>query len=206
MKIPAPVRALLATAAMQCCVCAQERISIAVFNYAGAPHSVLAPAVETARMAYRAAGIETVWTICDPENWAPPFSVADRYLDLLVMPRLVGRMPGGAAQAHPAGYAMPDGPFLRPRAYAFYDAVKRGADRTVRPISLVLGCVMIHETAHLLGLHHQSHGVMRANLETEDMDNVATGRAFNAEEGQRLRTRASLARASLALAGKPTHP
>lgn len=187
MKIPAPVRALLATAAMQACVCAQARIVISVFNYAGAPHSVLAPAEETARMAYRAAGIETAWTICDPENCAPPFSVDGRYLDLLVMPRLVGRLPGGAAQAHTAGYAMPNGPFLRPRAYAFYDAVKSGADRTVRPMSLVLGCIMIHETAHLLGLHHQARGVMRANLEAEDMDNVTTGRAFNAQEGQRLR-------------------
>jgi hypothetical protein len=65
---------------------------------------------------------------------------------------------------------------------------------------------MIHETAHLLGLRHQAHGVMRANLEAEDMDNVATGRAFGAEEGQRLRARASLARASLSLAGKPTYP
>lgn len=114
MKIPAPVRALLATAAMQGCVCAQERIAIAVFNYAGAPHSVLAPAVETARMAYRAAGIETVWTICDPENCAPPFSVAGRYLDLLVMPRLVGRMPGGAAKPTPPAMPCRTAPFFGP--------------------------------------------------------------------------------------------
>jgi hypothetical protein len=174
-------------AAAHACVCARDRIAIAVFNYAGAPRSVIAPAVETARMAFRAAGIETIWTICDPEHCAPAPPADGRNLDLLVMPRLRGALPGGSDRAHPAGYAMTGGPFLRPRAYAFYDAVKSVADRTNRPMSLVLGCVLVHETAHLLGLQHRTHGAMRANLDAQDMDDVAVGRAFDAEEGRRLR-------------------
>jgi len=182
MKILPLARALLAAAAAHACVCAHGHIMVAVFNYAGAPRSVVAPAVEAARMAFLNAGIETEWAVCDSEECTPALSVDGPYLELLVMPRLRGSMPG-----HPAGYAMTGGPYLRPRAYAFYDAVKSAADREVRPMSLVLGCVLVHETAHLLGLQHQSHGVMRANLNGGDMDNLAVGRAFSAEEGKQLR-------------------
>jgi len=101
------------------------------------------------------------------------------------MPRLRGAMAG-----HPAGYAMTGGGFPRPRGYAFYDAVRSVADRTVRPEELVLGCVLVHEAGHLLGLRHERHGAMRPNLEAADMDEVARGRGFTAEEGKQLRAAA----------------
>jgi hypothetical protein len=196
VNIPPLARVLFAMAAAPGCVCAQARMAVAVFNYAGAPHAVLTHAVETARMAYRAVGIETEWTVCDSESCPQAPSADGHYLELLVMPRLRGSMPG-----RPAGYAAIGGPFLRPRAYAFYDAVKSVADRTLRPASLVLGCVLVHETAHLLGLQHQSRGAMRASLDGGDMDSVATGRAFSAEEGQQLRAATDATRWLRAAAG-----
>jgi hypothetical protein len=81
---------------------------------------------------------------------------------------------------------MPDG-LAHPRVYAFYDAARMVADRTTRPVSLVLGCIFLHETGHLLGLSHQPHGVMRANLDGGEMDYAAMGRAFTSGEGESLR-------------------
>ena len=100
------------------------------------------------------------------------------------MPRLV--QPLDAGVSHPAGYAML-GDIPHPRAYASYDAAQQAADGTLRPLYVVLGCIFVHETSHLLGLHHQPRGVMRANLRTNDMDNTTSGRAFTAEEQKQLR-------------------
>ena len=61
------------------------------------------------------------------------------------------------------------------------------AERTRRPASLVLGCVMTHETAHLLGLRHGNWGVMRATLGTRGLDDASRGRAFTAAEDIQLR-------------------
>jgi hypothetical protein len=101
------------------------------------------------------------------------------------MPTLHTPLPG-ADDRHPAGYAMADA-FPRPRAYAFYDAAQSAADRTLRPLSLVLGCILIHEAGHLLGLTHAAHGVMRPNLDGIEMDNAVRGWAFSDDERKKLR-------------------
>ena len=184
MRIPPPARVLLAMAAAHQCVCAENRFTVAVFNYAAAPSSVIALAAEAAHRAFLNAGIESRWLICEPEGRLrePPEGL---YLELFVMPQLRAPVTGHAGE-HPAGYAMPSG-FAHPRAYAFYDAATTAAGRTLRPVDVVLGCILAHEAGHLLGLHHQRYGVMRANLEPADMDNAVMGRAFNSEEKKRLR-------------------
>jgi hypothetical protein len=171
---------MLAIAAAPWCLCASGSITVAVRNYSGASQAEITSAMETARRAFHSAGIETRWVLCIPENCAP-----DRQIELLVMPRLRGPL-SGLTIAHPAGFAMRDG-FPRPRAYALYDAARSVADRTLHPIDVVLGCIFVHETAHLLGLHHHRSGIMRANLESVDMDDAIRGRAFSAEEQKRLR-------------------
>jgi len=183
MKISPPARALLAMAAAHWCVCAQGSFRAAVFNYAGVPHAILAPALEKARMAFLGVRIGSRWVICDPEGCEGRLP-AGSYLEIFVMPRL--RTPlSGPSLDHAAGYAMPSG-FARPRAYAFYDAANEVAQRTARPLDLVLGCILIHEAGHLLGLPHGRSGVMRPELEGADMDSAARGRAFSAEEGREL--------------------
>jgi hypothetical protein len=184
MRIRPTARVLLALAAALC-ACAQGQLTMAVFNYAGTPRSTMAPAVEIAKLALLAAGIHSQWLVCDPEGCVEELASRGAYLELFVMPHLRTPLTDQATD-RPAGYAMTNG-FTHGRAYAFQDAAKIAADRADRPLSVVLGCILIHEAGHLLGLNHQSHGVMRANLEAADMDNAIMGRPFNADEGKRLR-------------------
>jgi hypothetical protein len=181
---------LLSLAAARWCVCAPHlapSIAVAVHNYAGVPRSVLATAIEVARRAFYSAGVESRWTLCPSEHCEVTEDSRDAAprIEVFVMPTLL-TPPPGASDRHPAGYAMTGG-FPHPRAYAFYDAARSAADRTLRPLSLVLGCIFIHETGHLLGLTHQRHGAMRPNLEGVDMDNAVRGWAFSSEERRKLR-------------------
>lgn len=185
MRIPPLARVLLAMAAAQWCACAQGHITVTVFDYVNAPHSEIAPAVETARRAFLAAGVESQWLVCRPGDCQTGRPANGLYLELFLMPRLVTQLTGHAAR-HLAGYAM-TGPFVPPRGYAFYDSARTVADRTLRPMGVVLGCILIHEAGHLLGLDHQRSGVMRDHVEAADMDNALMGRAFNSEEKKELR-------------------
>lgn len=184
MKIPALARVLPLAIAAQWCACAQSQITVVVFDYAGTPHSMLVSAVETARRGFHAAGVESQWVICEAEHCGEALPDAPS-LELFVMPRQRTQLKASLV-THPAGYAMLGG-FPHPRAYAFFDAAKSVADRTTRPVDIVLACILLHETGHLLGLKHQPDGVMRANLEAADMDRTAMGRAFNPWEGKALR-------------------
>lgn len=184
MRIPPLARVLLAIAASHLCVRAQGRIHVAIFNYAGAPRWMLARAGDAARRALLGVHIESRWVICEPEAGKQE-TPHGAYIEVYLMPRLRAPLTD-RRDVHIAGYAMPNG-FAHPRVYAFYNAANVVAGRTTRPIETVLGCIFLHETGHLLGLGHRSHGVMRANLEGDDMDRVAMGRAFSADEGEMLR-------------------
>jgi hypothetical protein len=181
MRMTPLARTLLAIAAAHSCAHAQSGLTVAVFNYSGAPRSVLGTAIATARMAFLSVRIESRWVVCGPEKCAEPSGVP---IELFVMPRL--RAPLTDRVEFPAGYAMPDA-FAHPRAYALYGPAKIAADVTLRPIGIVLGCIFVHEIGHLLGLSHQPHGAMHANLEPDDMDRIITGRAFNSFEAAKLR-------------------
>lgn len=177
-------RALVLIGACRMCVYAQPPIAISVCDDAAMPKWVMTEAIETARMAFLAARMETRWMGCD--------TAAD--LEIRVMPRLLRPVtPHGDRMG--AGYAMPFG-FAIPRAYAFYTAVATVANRTGQSIGAVLGCVWVHEVGHLLGLRHGQHGAMRGNLEAGEIDAVTAGRAFNLDEIRRLG--AGARRASLA--------
>jgi len=182
---------MLWTAAAWQCACAQG-LTVVVFDYTGVPANEMAGAIRTARWAYRAAGIETSWTLC---NFATPGSDAcsqplptdGRYLELAVMPRRTGTLDTKLIRGEPAGLALRGADFLRPRAYVFYFVTKSAADLTLRPVGVVLGCVLVHESAHLLGLGHEKGGVMRGNINAQDLDAATSGRAFTADESVRLR-------------------
>jgi hypothetical protein len=184
MKIPPLARAMLAMAAAQWCAFAQGSFTVVVYNYAGAPRSVIECAAATARRAFLAARIQSDWMVCKANGCGQGLP-SGSYMEAFVMPRLRSPLPDGAPR-HPAGYAMPGG-FAHPRAYAFWDAAKDVANRTQRPLYVVLASILAHETSHLLGLTHQPRGVMRANLEGPDMDDATMGRAFSSEEAGKLR-------------------
>jgi hypothetical protein len=190
MRIPSLVRTVFLLAAACGCLCAQHRLSVVVYNYAGAPDGVVAQAVTTARMAFRSAGIDTQWTACRattgwPENC--PLPESGHYLELMIMRHAIAPPPGQAARHDIAGYALTDSDLPRPRAYAFYSITEGVAQRTMRPVGDALGCVLAHEAAHLLGLRHQAHGVMRETLDREGIDDTSIGRAFTMGDLDRLR-------------------
>jgi hypothetical protein len=174
---------MLAVAAAQACVCAQSDVTVAVYNYAGAPDAVLVPAVNMARRALLASRVASRWVICGPEGCREKVAPGS-YLELILLPRL--NPVDGGPQGHPAGYAL-RGPDARRRAYAFYASARQVSEWKQRPLDLVLACILVHELGHMLGLHHQPHGAMRASLEAEGMDDVVRGRAFTADEGEQLR-------------------
>jgi hypothetical protein len=197
-----PRAMLLALAAAPWCVCAPRSAAtlvVIVRNYAHAPRSEMVAAVGIAREALRSAGVESQWAICAPESCeaSAPLPESGLKIELFVMPTLQAPPPEGAS--HPAGYAMMGGSASL-RGYAFYDAAQSASAGALRPISLVLGCILIHEAGHLLGLSHQAHGVMRANLDGVDMDNAVRGWAFNSKERRELRAAVGRAQAMRAIA------
>jgi hypothetical protein len=165
---------------------APQEFTAAVYNYAGASKPVVTQAVEAARRAFLAAGVDSQWRVCQPEGCVQPPPAEGLYLQLFLMPRMRAAVSDVVA-GHPAGFAIVDVFSPRPRGYAFYDAVNEVADRTTRPLYAVLACVLAHESGHLLGLEHQPHGVMRPGLEPYEMDRVLSGRAFTVKEQKLLR-------------------
>jgi len=192
MRIPPLVQALLWAAAARQCVYAQNRLTVAVFNYANIPHRELAGAIRTARWAYRAAGIESDWVVCnipagdslDCTESLPPDGL---YLELAVMPKRAKTLDVLLDRGEPAGLAITGAEFIRPRAYVFYSATKNAAELAVREFDVVLGCVLVHESAHLLGLGHEKRGVMRPQIDAHDIDDALAGRPFSLGEIRQLR-------------------
>jgi len=175
---------LVALAATHTCVCEHNRITVAVYNYAAVPDGVLRSAVNTARRAFGPSHVETQWVICDPDACREPLAPGS-FLELILLPRVEERLRNGRV-VYPAGYAL-HGHDDRQRAYASYRAAQQAAAWTIRPVELALACILIHEAGHLLGLGHQAHGAMRANLDARDMDDAIRGKAFSAAEGEILR-------------------
>ena len=81
------------------CLSAQDRLTVAVFDYTGVPDAVMSPAVEMARNTFRVAGIETVWLVCPfsrakPEGCTLPLPPLGLYVTMNVVPtpmRFTGR-------------------------------------------------------------------------------------------------------------------
>ena len=184
MRTSPLARVLLVAAAYPWFVCARDSITVAVANYAAAPSRVVEYAAEAARRAFLSAGIDSHWVICAPENCRRQIPAGTRYLELLVMPRLL-RPLDDAPLTHPAGFALSGIP--RPRAWVLYDEAEFVSMKTLRPLYSVLGCIFVHETGHLLGLHHQPRGAMRSSLQRNDMDETTRGQGFSLEERKQLR-------------------
>ena len=180
----AALHAIAITAALA----AHSRLTIALYDFAGLPEGVRSPALKLARRALADAGIDADWLICDPagariKSCSEPLPEG-RYVVMNVMPAMIARPAGSLPEGDIAGYALTGSV----RAYAFYDAVQAFAQKSHRRPSLILGCVLVHEIAHTLGLTHQIRGVMRPGLHPHDMEEAARGLAFTPAEGRQLRS------------------
>jgi hypothetical protein len=191
MKLPPLVQALLWMAATPMCACAGDPVTIAILNYGGVPRCVLADAAATARLAYRVAGIETAWPICgispDGEKLCTsPLPANGNYMEIELMDHRTGAVHVCLRDGEPAGLALTGADLPRPRAYVFFAATRDASIVSDRPLALVLGLVLVHESGHLLGLQHQPRGVMRGRIDARDIDDAIAGRPFSFAEIHQL--------------------
>lgn len=172
------------------CFGAEPKLTVMIYDYAGAPGAILKAAAETARETFQRAGVETDWSVCrvpDEHCALPPVGT----IEVKVLPpELQGRLHSSEA----LGYAM-----MCPgcvTSYAFYQPVKAlaGAKRSV---SAALAFVMVHEVGHLLGMGHSAGGIMKALLTWRDIKDAEMGRMRFTEGEANLRAAASERAAAL---------
>jgi hypothetical protein len=162
------------------CFGAEPKLAVVILDYAGTPGAILKAAAETAREAFRTAGVETDWSVCrvpDEHCALPPVGT----IQVKVLPP---ELQGGLQSREALGYAM-----LCPGcviSYAFYQPVKALAG-TKRSVSAALAFVMVHDVGHLLGMGHSAGGIMKALLTWRDIQDAEMGRLRFTEAEAKLR-------------------
>src|SRR5215467_7400891 len=174
---------------------APKHLGIALYNYADLPPEVLEASMKIVGQTLGDVGIHPTWSVClkAPDYWVvacarhlPP---PGQYVIVNLM-RQRNAPPLGASLGYEvAGFAIQDSALIHgARAFAFYDSVARIALMSRRRPATVLACVLLHEIAHTLGLHHEERGVMRAVLDPHGMDESVQGLAFDGKQGRQLRS------------------
>jgi len=176
-------------AAGTACYGAAEKLTVVMFDFAGAPTSVLASGAREAHAAFQAAGVQTDWAVCqvsaDPNRHCvlPP---PDTFLRVMILPAPAKGAPvshNGLADAQEC--APTEGCIV---AYVFYRRVLAYAQNDGRPVAVTLAWVMAHEIGHLMGMDHSSAGIMKAHFDRRDLPDAEIGRLyFSAGDAERLR-------------------
>jgi hypothetical protein len=183
--------AMLAAAAR--CFGGQGSLTVAVYDYSGMPRRELLSAAREAREALRTAGVETEWVLC-PDCVLPP---PGTYAVVKILPTRSGVVPEGSEAL---GHALRCSAAQRcDTSWAFYRPVRAFAQNTRRPVDVVLGCVMVHEIGHLMGLGHSTSGVMKAGLNKRDLLD-GSGLRFPERDAKKIRATVAIWTAQTAAA------
>ncbi|HUA62429.1 MAG TPA: hypothetical protein VML19_26975 [Verrucomicrobiae bacterium] len=164
---------------------ARERLNVVIFDYAETPGETLNKAVVITRGLFRAAGVETDWTVCrmaKDHKTTCEIPLTGTWLKSVVLAEADrhAREAMGKALVTRTGEPVV--------SYVFFDRAVALAKHTGQPIHLVVACVLAHEIGHLMGLRHTSSGVMQADLGQREIFEAAQDRLqFTAQDAQRLR-------------------
>jgi hypothetical protein len=161
-----------------------NRLTVVIFDHAHVPHTVLTAAAHEGQRAFRSAGVETDWILCNPVAGC---SVPERFIQIKILSHPLPTTPISAyglasatactATEHCAA------------SHVFYDRVLRFSDDTGSTADLTLAYVMLHEIGHVMGLSHRPGGIMTAAFTAHDLHRAATGWfTFADEDISALRT------------------
>jgi hypothetical protein len=164
-------------------------LTVAIFNHAHVPPTVLAGAQETASYIFAKSGIDIRWMPCGREDE----SVEERsacgqsefpdHLDMHIV-NSCPHLPGGVFGI---SYLSPEG--IGTQADVFYARVA-AFRRSPAELSTLLGYATAHELGHLL-LGSNSHsltGLMCADWRTKELTRMAQGGlGFGDEQAQRMK-------------------
>jgi Putative peptidase family len=168
------------------------KLQIRIIDLAGVSPGILAPASATADSILRSAGIATEWApVCAFEHRFAPTPGPDGCRTAIRKPGrevtiriLSERYMGLGIDASTLAFTN-----LAMRSiYIFYPHITASQLAGISRRYALLGAVMAHETAHLLGLGHSDAGIMRAGFrDTEVRDAVLSRLGFSDEEASSLR-------------------
>ena len=159
--------------------------SVVIVDRADTYGDTITQAAGTAQSLFHEAGVDTEWTICyrTKDPWAScTLPAKGSYLTLVVLAEAPRVRPEamGAAVISKTGEPVV--------SYAYFDPAARLAKRTGQPVRVVLACIIAHEIGHLMGLQHNSSGIMQADLGQREIFDAAQGRLqFTAEDAGLLR-------------------
>ena len=166
-------------------------LTVALFNDAHVPPTVLAGAQETASYIFAKSGIDIRWMLCGRKDESPEERNAcsqPEFPDHLDM-RVVNGCPHLASSVFGISYLSPEG--IGTQADVFYARVA-SFRQSPAELSTLLGYAMAHELGHLLlgSNSHSPTGLMRADWRTKELIGIAQGGlVFSDEQAQRMKAK-----------------